>query len=1518
MESFQVGNNQINGIEVNSPNPNEMEFLIVTLEDKILMVSKNGDVISGNTFTNNVGKFDALKISKYTDGPYPQVIFGTSYGIVEMSTSCANCFLADVQTFAPCVGLDNGAIGIQIFGNDTIPINYSWERLEDGLQGNGTSNEQVFSLDDLGAGTYNIYLSTDASEETYVEGVILEDIEGSLLEVTEVITNNSINGLANGSMELFWSGNAAPFTVSWTGPQTGSMTGINSLNYLIENLSVGTYQISIRDANNQVKVLNVTLQDDEITTLGCTEPMDIIILNLVSSAISSQEYGNSKPYFHQFFENLNLGNGADESRVAVAEWAGRTEQDIKIPITGSLNELSEYQNMSRSYTGGTDILYALRFGYEYLRDNARPNAVQVIIFTYDGCPGFSGAWYAEELKEKGIIIADIGIDYVFNSTSYKTILRNAATNDDMAYFARDFDTLDPLQLYVDLTFANCTGSSSTVNFLRDGSLDIHDDIEIDCNELGFVEITFTVTANEQLALPAGMPISFYHNDPTAFGASFITDFLIPCFIPAGESETFTISLPIETASHIYAVLNDDGATLPSFQLPVTDIEESLYSNNIDDIRICTDVEATVQALKSAVSLYPICEDIVQFNINVCNISQIDATDVVIEDQSPEGFVLVETVVNTNNCSTDNGNSFDIPGGCCVSLTLSYDVSAAEPGYYGDQDVLLSGPSGQTYIDFDGNLTSAEDVILDGTEDCGTPVVTFEKAVNYATSCVDHSLTYTFTIDNQSSTPLYGVQFTDVLPSPLEWVYRPYDMDGLSINIDDFLEGQTASFVIDVIEAETAASFTIDANVGFTDVQVTANNIARIEGFPDYINGGIDFLESNTTTTLILGDIEILSIDTIIISSADEVVDLNAVITPAANIEWTSSGDGLFSDSSVADPTYTLGAEDKLDTLIGLFIGVETYCGEKGKSVFIRRESCATEVVLGSDIEIDCNQEEVLLDGSASSHGAEITYAWFDADGNLLGTEDQYETDMPGIYTFQVSDLNADCTVSKEIHVTDVRNVPVASINSTEQILSCENTSIELAADFLPHEIVSWEHTAADVTTVANQLIVQEAGRIILEVKDTITGCINTDEILIEIDTVVPTINLLEPALLNCETTIASIDATGSDPGEFVWLDSNYNELSEDNRILSTMETGIFYFRMLNEDNGCFAIDSIEVMADYSVPEIDMAEAIALSCEENERTLSAIIDSDNAYDLSWSKDQSVIGNELELLVTEPGMYVLELKDRVSACSSSDTIEVLPAKEIESVLYTFNNLSCHADSSGRIEILSVEGGTPEYLYYLNDEITDVLVVENLSAGSYKLEVEDANGCKFDTTVMLTEPLEILGLDNLEELIVNQGRDVEISVITNIPESQISEVIWSPNINCDNCLNYIVENVLEDQSFQVTIIDNNGCSETLEVRLVVNKEAPDIYLPNVIALNNTDGNGVFFPQTFDDNLMIQDLSIYDRWGNLIFNNQNFLVNDPASGWNGSAMKGHAEVGVYVYSIIYQNDNQSINLIGDVTLIK
>ena len=130
------------------------------------------------------------------------------------------------------------------------------------------------------------------------------------------------------------------------------------------------------------------------------------------------------------------------------------------------------------------------------------------------------------------------------------------------------------------------------------------------------------------------------------------------------------------------------------------------------------------------------------------------------------------------------------------------------------------------------------------------------------------------------------------------------------------------------------------------------------------------------------------------------------------------------------------------------------------------------------------------------------------------------------------------------------------------------------------------------------------------------------------------------------------------------------------------------------------------------------------------------------------------------------------------------------------------------------------------------------------------------------------------------------------------------------------YTFENVQEDLSYQITVVDKNNCEESLDLRILVNSELA-LYLPNIIN-PNTEDNGIFFPQTANETFLVKEMNIYDRWGNLVFSNKNFAVNDPAHGWDGTFNSGPVEIGVYVYTIVLENEIETIQLSGDVTLLK
>ncbi|MCB0791282.1 MAG: gliding motility-associated C-terminal domain-containing protein [Flavobacteriales bacterium] len=126
---------------------------------------------------------------------------------------------------------------------------------------------------------------------------------------------------------------------------------------------------------------------------------------------------------------------------------------------------------------------------------------------------------------------------------------------------------------------------------------------------------------------------------------------------------------------------------------------------------------------------------------------------------------------------------------------------------------------------------------------------------------------------------------------------------------------------------------------------------------------------------------------------------------------------------------------------------------------------------------------------------------------------------------------------------------------------------------------------------------------------------------------------------------------------------------------------------------------------------------------------------------------------------------------------------------------------------------------------------------------------------------------------------------------------------------------EDVLGD-SYEVclNVADKYGCADTL--CKVVEVLVPTFYMPNAFTPNGDGTNDVLMPVTIGMVPEDHHFSVYDRWGQLIFEST-----DPAEGWNGAFRNGGAILpqGVYVWRLVerpsFASDKKE--WVGRVTLL-
>ncbi len=135
------------------------------------------------------------------------------------------------------------------------------------------------------------------------------------------------------------------------------------------------------------------------------------------------------------------------------------------------------------------------------------------------------------------------------------------------------------------------------------------------------------------------------------------------------------------------------------------------------------------------------------------------------------------------------------------------------------------------------------------------------------------------------------------------------------------------------------------------------------------------------------------------------------------------------------------------------------------------------------------------------------------------------------------------------------------------------------------------------------------------------------------------------------------------------------------------------------------------------------------------------------------------------------------------------------------------------------------------------------------------------------------------------------------------------------CDNCL----YTPLNSFRYRVTVLDSNGCRATDDRLVVVDKERY-VYVPNIFQPDNqTDGNDIFTIFGGEDVDRVLYLRVFNRWGKAVFENRDFMPNDPVAGWDGriAGEKAVPEVFVYDTEILFK-DGQKARYRGDVTLLR
>lgn len=318
--------------------------------------------------------------------------------------------------------------------------------------------------------------------------------------------------------------------------------------------------------------------------------------------------------------------------------------------------------------------------------------------------------------------------------------------------------------------------------------------------------------------------------------------------------------------------------------------------------------------------------------------------------------------------------------------------------------------------------------------------------------------------------------------------------------------------------------------------------------------------------------------------------------------------------------------------------------------------------------INCYQPTQVLTSDTTGSG-NMSFLWETTDGLILSdiTADTLVVGAGGTYTLTVMD--AGCTAQADIFVQEDLVFPTAEPGSTD-FITCAHDSIQLdgaGSTAGPSIAYEWFSFNGNILSGENTISpwVDQEGIYFLAVTDSTNGCADTNSVFILTDLTPPFVEAGPHDSTTCAEPIALLDGSASLGGSnlsYQWTDSLGNPLTFNaNLEANTSNPGWYYLTVTNQNNGCSAIDSMEVVEQFIFPVAEAGIDDTLNCVDVVLELDgSASDQGIDYTYGWTGPPGgIMGADdvIDPTIGLPGTYYLTVTYLTTGCSMADSVEII---------------------------------------------------------------------------------------------------------------------------------------------------------------------------------------------------------------------------------------------------------------------
>jgi gliding motility-associated-like protein len=486
------------------------------------------------------------------------------------------------------------------------------------------------------------------------------------------------------------------------------------------------------------------------------------------------------------------------------------------------------------------------------------------------------------------------------------------------------------------------------------------------------------------------------------------------------------------------------------------------------------------------------------------------------------------------------------------------------------------------------------------------------------------------------------------------------------------------------------------------------------------------------------------------------------------------------------------------------------------------------------------------------------------------------------------------------------NVEIAdSVLTMQTVFLCENDSILLYGNFeneagFYQQIYTGEN-GCDSTDVTELVLLET-----FNVTDSVMIC--------EMDTVILHGNLetqvgIYEALFIAENGCDSIHRFVLEVVDVINTSENPTICPEDSiLIFGNFETGAGNYSQVGiAAGGCDSIHTITLDVLNSLL-IDFQTSPTCPNESTGTVFAQVSGGLPPYQYFWETSGQGTETLTDLATGDYGLTVIddfgcEIKGNFTVNSAS-TVDI----EIETTDET-----CFGANDGILVISPIANLT----YSLNGlPFTPQATYDNLQSGSYILSYLDDNNCENEVLFDINAAVEIF-IDLPEDTFICLGDSLQLNTQTNVFNAPIFE--WTPplGLSCVDCPRPFAR-PFATTTYTAVVTNEDACTASDEIRVIVQPKR-EIFLPNVFSPNNDGINDYFYPQAGAGIAQILEFKVFDRWGELVFENNAFQPNNFVAGWDGTFRGKIMDSGIFVWYVKAAFlDNEVEVLKGDVLLLR